>query len=401
MISEQASRLHFSSLIFDTHSDSLARAIDDGEDLGVETGKGHIDLPRMRAGNQMAQFFAAYVDPMRFSPDAAVDRVTAYFDALDTLCARYPDDIEQARNAADVRRITDGGKIAGILCVEGGHAMVDSLDVLRMFHERGVRYMTLTHNNTNNWADGIQDEAAGDAPTDWHKVRVSMARNGWTLDEPVHNGLTSFGREVVREMNRLGIIVDISHVARKTFWDAIETTTKPVMASHSSSWTICRNPRNIDDDQLRAVAQNGGVVCVNYEVTFISDSCNLATREIDRWRDRRLEEIDEEHAGNPDALEQARQAVAEEHGKRSAPELRKPRYTEIVDHVDHMVGVAGIDHVGLGSDFDGCRTPSGMEDCSKVPLITEEMLNRGYSDEDVRKVLGLNVLRVLEAAVGE
>ena len=140
---------------------------------------------------------------------------------------------------------------------------------------------------------------------------------------------------------------------------------------------------------------------MNYEVTFISDSCNLATREIDRWRDRRIEEIEKEYTGDPAGLKEARDAVQEEHGKRSAPELKKPQYTEIVDHIDHMVNVAGIDHVGLGSDFDGSRTPTGMEDCSRVPRITEEMMNRGYSEEDIRKVLGLNVLRVLEASVGE
>ena len=401
MVSERATKLHFSSLVFDTHSDSLARAVDDGEDLGTETGKGHMDLPRMRAGNQNAQFFAAYVNPSRFSPHEAVERTTAYFDAFDELCAKYPGELEQARTAADVRRITSAGKLAGTLCVEGGHAIVDSLDVLRIFHERGVRYMTLTHNNSNNWADGIQDESGDDAPTNWGKSRDAMFRNGWTLDEPRHNGLTDFGREVVREMNRLGMIVDISHVARKTFWDAIETTTKPVMASHSSAWTICQNPRNINDEQLKAVAENNGVVCVNYEVTFVSQACNLATREIDRRRDARLAEVEKEHAGDPEALTKAQDAVKAEHKERSAPELKKPQYTELVDHIDHMVGVAGIDHVGLGSDFDGSRTPTGMEDCSKVPWITEEMLNRGYSDDDVRKVLGLNVLRVLEVVAGE
>ena len=329
MIGERASNLHFSSLVFDTHSDSLARAVDDGEDLGTETGKGHMDLPRMRAGNQKAQFFASFVDPNRFTPEDAAKRTTSYFDAFDALCAAYPDDIEQARSAADVRRITESGKIAGVLCVEGGHAMVDSLDVLRMFHERGARYMTLTHNNSNNWADGIQEEAGREAPTDWYKVRDAMARKGWVLNEPWHNGLTDFGREVVAEMNRLGVIVDISHVARKTFWDAIETTTKPVIASHSSSWTICKNPRNIDDDQLRAVGENHGVVCVNYEVTFISDSCNLATREIDRWRDRRIEEIEKEYAGDPGRSEGGAGRRA-----RGAREALGPRAEEAPVHRD-------------------------------------------------------------------
>lgn len=399
MVNDRASDLHFSSLVFDTHSDSFARTVDDGVDLGSETGRGHMDLPRMRAGGLNAQFFAAAVVPTRFGPQEAVDRVTAHFDAFDHLCAKYPAELEQARTAADVRRITGDGKIAGVLCVEGGHAMVDSLDVLQTYHGRGARYMTLTHNNGNNWAGGIQDEAGDDAATDWSKTREAIARKGWA--QPRHNGLTDFGREVVGEMNRLGMIVDISHVARKTFWDAIETTTKPVIASHSSAWAICKNPRNINDEQLKAVAENRGVVCVNYEVTFVSQTCNLATREIDRWRDATLAEVEKEHAGDLKAMADAQAAVHAEYTERSAPELKKPQYTELVDHIDHMVGVTGIDHVGLGSDFDGSRTPTGMEDCSKVPWITEEMLNRGYSDDDIRKVLGLNVLRVLEAVVGE
>lgn len=401
MVSERASKLHFSSIIVDGHSDSLGRTVDDGEDLGSKTEKGHMDLPRMQAGNQTAQFFAAFVDPAKFTPDEAVNRTTSYFDAFNALCNKYPDKIEQAWTAADVRRIAGSGKLAGILCVEGGHSMVDDLDVLRMFHKRGARYMTLTHNMSNRWADGIQDEAGDEAPTDWYKNRDALVSRGWLDEKSIHNGLTDFGREVVREMNRLGIIVDISHVARKTFWDAIETTTKPVIASHSSSLTICKNPRNIDDNQLMAVAENNGVVCVNYEVTFVSNSCNLATREIDRWRDRKLEEAEKEYADEPELLNQTQAGIKKEHQQRSEPELKNPQYTEIVDHIDHMVKIAGIDHVGLGSDFDGCRTPTGMEDCSKIPWITEEMMHRGYSDNDVRKILGQNVLRVLEAVVGE
>lgn len=401
MVSKRASSLHFSSLIVDTHSDSLGRMVDGGEDLGIKTEKGHMDIPRMRAGNQTAQFFASFVDPSKFTPGEAVKRTISYFDAFDALCAKYPDDIEQARTSADVRRIAAGGKLAAILCVEGGHAIVDDLDILRMFHKRGARYMTLTHNMSNGWAAGIQDEAGKEAPTDWQKDRDKFINSGWIKEQSKHKGLTTFGREVVREMNRIGVIVDISHVARKTFWDVIETTTKPVIASHSSSFTICNNPRNIDDDQLKAVAKNNGVVCVNYEVTFVSNSCNLATRKIDRWRDQKLEEIDRECSDNPEILKAARDTVKKEHQKRSAPELKKPQYTEIVDHIDHMVKVAGIDHVGLGSDFDGSRTPTGMEDCSRVPWITEEMLSRDYSDNDVRKILGQNVLRVLDTAVGE
>lgn len=395
MLSTKASKLHFSSLVFDTHSDSLARTVDDKEDLGTDTGKGHMDIPRMLAGNQRAQFFAGYVDPAGFNVGQSLERITAYFDAFDTLCINYPNQIEQARTAADVRKITESGKIAGILCVEGGHAMTDDLDILRLFQKRGVRYMTLTHNMSNNWADGIQDESGDEAPTDWSILKERFINQGWIKTTKRHNGLTDFGREVVREMNSLGIIVDISHVARKTFWDVIETTSQPVMASHSSSWSICQNPRNINDDQLRAVSQNNGVVSVNFEVTFISQKCNQETREVDRWRDLEISKIKTSGSGQADALD----AIKKEHARRSAPLLKKPVYTEIVDHIDHMVNIAGIDHVGIGSDFDGSRTPTGMEDCTRVPFLTEEMIKRGYSDDDIKKILGLNVLRVMENVV--
>jgi len=358
----------------DTHSDSLSRAVDDGEDLGKETGRGHMDLPRMRAGHQTAQFFAAFVHPRYLAGGMAVQQVLKYTDALRQLCDRYPDDIEPARTAGDVRRIVGAGKLAGILCLEGGHAIVDDLAVLREFHQLGIRYMTLTHNNTNNWADGV-------------------------LDEPRHDGLTDFGRDVVREMNRLGMIVDISHVAVKTFWDAMETTTRPVIASHSSSWEICQNPRNMNDDQLRAVAVNNGVACVNYEVTFVSQLRNEQEAPISRRREEEFDEATRAHDDDPDAVNRVREEIDARY-KEVVAKLHRPDYTEIADHIDHLVKVAGIDHVGLGSDFDGCRLPIGMKDCTKVPKITEELLHRGYSDGDIKKILGENVLRVMEAAIG-
>ena len=336
MISDHARRLHFSSTIVDTHSDSLARTVDDGDDLGADTGRGHMDLPRMRAGNQTAQFFAAYVHPDYMEQGLAVQRVLRYTDAFRRLCERYPGEIEQARTASDVRRITADGKLAGILCLEGGHAIMDDLAVLREFHELGVRYMTLTHNNTNNWADGV-------------------------LDEPRHDGLTDFGREVVLEMERVGVMVDISHVAVKTFWDVMETVTKPVIASHSSCWAICQNPRNMRDDQLRAVAKNGGVVHVNYEVTFVGQRRN---EEETALREAELAALDSLRGpGSPDT----RRKETEARYDALVRKLDRPHYTEIVDHIDHVVEVAGIDHVGLGSDFDGCRLPTGMEDCARVP----------------------------------
>ena len=376
MVSERASRLHFSSIVVDTHSDSISRAVDGGEDLGRETGRGHMDLPRMRAGNVTAQFFACYVSPDQIPKKRCIQRVLDQADAVKQLCAGYPDEIQLARTAKDVRRIAGDGKLSAILCIEGGHAIEDDLAVLRQFHELGIRYMTLTWNNTNNWADGV-------------------------LDKPRHDGLNDFGRDVVREMNRLGMIVDISHVAVKTFWDVLETTSKPVIASHSSAWEICRHPRNMNDDQLRALPKNGGVVCVNFETSFVSEPYRLELADLNRRQDQELEEAGERHADDTPALERAQEDVKAKYKDIRLSEIKLPHYTEIVDHLEHLIRVAGIDHVGLGSDFDGCVTPEGMEDCTRVPWITEELVRRGYSDDDIKKVLGENVLRVMEDVIGE
>ena len=354
MISERARDLHFSSVVVDTHSDSLVWMIDEGEDLAVDLAHRHVTLPKMRAGGVSAQFFAGWADPARFGPETYVRRTLDFIDAMHRTCAEHPDEIELARTASDIRRLKAAGKLAAVLCVEGGHSIDDDLAVLRDYHQLGVRYMTLTWNNTNNWADGILDEAR-------------------------HNGLTEFGREVVREMDRLGIMVDVSHASVKTFWDALETTSKPVLASHSSCTEICDHPRNLNDEQLSAVAENGGVACVTYVPNFVSERLRL-----------QLEELGMAGTEGEDAY------------RRVAGELELPDHTEIADHIDHMVKLAGIDHVGLGSDFGVLRTtPIGMEDCSRVPWLTEELLRRGYTDDAVRKILGENILRVMETVIGE
>ena len=376
MVSERASTLHFSSTVVDTHSDSIHRAVDGGEDLGQATGREHMDLPRMREGNVTAQFFACFVAPRLIAKKQCIQRVLDMADAVKQLCARYPDEIELARTAGDVRRNADSGKLSAILCIEGGHAIEDDLAVLRQFYELGVRYMTLTWNNTNNWADGV-------------------------LDEPRHNGLNDFGRDVVREMNRLGMIVDISHVAVKTFWDVLETTSKPVIASHSSAWELCNHPRNMNDDQLRAMPENGGVVCVNFETSFISEPYRLQRVEVDRRMDQEMKEARERHGDDTAALEEAEDEIRDRYRDIRQSEIELPSYTLIADHLDHLIQMAGIDHVGLGSDFDGCVLPEGMEDCSKMPWITEELVRRGYSDADIKKVLGENVLRLMEQTIGE
>ena len=358
MVTQRARDLHFSSIVVDTHSDSIGWVLDRGEDLADDISGRQVTLPKMRQGGLTAQFFAAWSNPVRYPQEAAIRRTLGFIDALRQACDRNAGQIEIALTAADVRRLKAEDKLAAVVCVEGGHSIEDDLGVLRVYHDLGVRYMTLTHNNTNMWADGI-------------------------LDDPRHDGLSDFGRDVVREMNRLGMIVDISHVAVKTFWDAVETSEKPVMASHSNASALCGHPRNMNDDQLRAVAESNGVVCATFVPQFVSEGLRRQVEELDLAA---VGTYDTQHVG---PIEDA------------ADELAMPSYTEVVDHIDHMVEVAGIDHVGLGSDFGVISTtPVGLEDCSRFPILTEEMLVRGYSDGDVRKVLGENVLRVMEDVIG-
>ena len=368
-ISKRARDIHYSSLVVDTHSDSLAWPTRHGIDIGQPQDETHMDLPRMKEGNQNVQFFACFAAPSWIEKKRVVQVTLDYMDSFHTLMRSYPEQIEQATTADDVRRITDAGKLAGILCVEGGHSIDDDLGILRMYHHLGARYMTLTWNNTNNWADGV-------------------------LGEPRHGGLNHFGKEVVREMNRLGMLVDISHVAPATFWDAIATTTKPVIASHSSAKAICAAPRNLDDDQIKAVANNGGVIGVNYEITFVGESYRVAKNAVDDEKAEEIKRAEKDHPAGSEGLGNALREIDGRYDEKVA-ELSKPHYTEIVDHIDHMVSVAGIEHVGLGSDFDGATMPEGMEDCTKVPLITDALVSRGYSAGDIRKILGENFMRVM------
>lgn len=376
MVSERASKLHYSSIIVDTHSDSIDRAVDRGEDLGRETGQGFMDLPRMRRGNLTAQFFACFVDPKYIAERKSIQRVLDMADAVKQLCAQNPLEIGLARTASDVRRLSAEGKRSAILCVEGGHAIEDDLAVLRQFHELGVRYMTLTWHNTNNWADGILDEAR-------------------------HNGLTDFGREVVREMNRLGMMVDVSHASIKTFWDAIEATSRPIIASHSSCWSICQHPRNMNDDQLRAMARNGGVVCVCFINPHISESYRQHLDSLDQRKMQELRGLEERFSPGSAALDTAVKDLGTRYEEVTKSEIVLPNYTEIVDHIEHIIQVAGVDHVGLGADLNFSSIPRGMEDCTKYPWITEELVRRGYSDEEIKKVLGENVLRLMEEVIGQ
>src|SRR5437764_403354 len=347
----------------DTHADTPSEFLDHPFDLGALNSRGHFDYPRMKAGGLDAEFFAAYV-PAKYANKGAAAYCMKIMETIHEMADNYPSWVHFATSTAGIRAAVAENRRAILIGIEGGHAIEDSLDLLRAFYRFGARYMTLTHTNTNNWADSSTDTAK-------------------------HNGLTDFGKQVVLEMNRLGMLVDISHVSDKTFYDAIATSRAPVIASHSSARVFSDHPRDMTDDMLRAIAKNHGVVGVNFYPVFLSEEVRKASKE----RDERLKtQIDALKAKDPsegDVYETELKKLMD------ANPIPKVSYTAIVDHIDHMVKVAGIDSVGIGSDFDGIpNTPTGMEDVSDLPSIRKELARRDYSDADIRKIMGENFMRV-------
>lgn len=368
-LTDEALRIHASAILFDGHNDlpwqirEKADSSFDNLDIAHPQKDLHTDIPRLRRGGVGAQFWSAYVPPETMRDGGATRMVLEQIDLIHRMARRYPDTFEIAYSADDVVRIKDAGKIASLIGVEGGHAIENSLGVLRMLYALGVRYMTLTHSETIDWADSA-------------------------TDEPRHDGLSSLGEEVVREMNRLGMLVDISHVSVDTMRDVLRVSRAPVIASHSSAYAIAAHPRNVPDDVLRLMARNGGVVMVNFFSGFIHpEAARRMETVFEIFRELREKYPDEE--GYRDAVRQWRKAN---------PIPRGTVHT-VVDHIEHIVNVAGVDHVGLGSDFDGVsQLPEQLEDVSCFPYITQELLNRGYSEDEIHSILGGNVLRALQKA---
>jgi membrane dipeptidase len=367
-ISPQARELHFQSIVVDTHDDTTQRLLDPKFDFGARHSDGSVDIPRMREGGLSAIFFSIWI-PGTVTGPTAVQRALDQINAVRETVARHPNDLVLCTTADEIRHAKAAGKFAVLMGVEGGHMINNSLANLDKFFALGVRYMTLTHTVNTDWADASTDQAA-------------------------HNGLTDFGRQVVREMNRLGMMVDISHVADKTFYDVLAVSKAPVIASHSSCRALCNAPRNMTDDMIKALAAKGGVIQINYHVGFLSQQFQDAQKahpelgkEIEAEAKKRCGE--NEACLLIEADKVTREMVAQ--GK-----LPRVDWTEIVKHIDHAVKLVGADHVGLGSDFDGADMPYGMEDASDVPRITDALLAKGYSPADVRKILGGNTLRLMQ-----
>src|SRR5919112_123734 len=370
----RALALQKKAIVVDGHNDIPTIMADEDYDIGVPSaGKYHTDIPRLKQSGLTGEFFSIYVDRQYATPDwvsknyvregGSARRALDLIDVSYRMLEKYPRDLMLATSTADIMRAKREGKVGVLMGIEGGHAIENSLSALREFYRLGVRYMTLTHNNTNEWADACCDEAR-------------------------HNGLSEFGKEVVREMNRLGMFVDISHVSDKTMSDALDVSKAPVIASHSSARVFSNHKRNIPDELLRRIAQNGGVVMVNFYSVFLDEKVRQASVERDARLKTQRDALSAQFKDDPKRLGEELQKLDD------ANPLPTTTVGVLVDHIDHIAKVAGVDHVGLGSDFDGGVTlPEGMRGVEDLPVITYELLRRGYSERDVLKILGGNFMR--------
>lgn len=323
----------------------------------------HTDIPRLKEGRVGAQWWSVYV-PAGIPEDEAVKRTMEQIDFVYRMAEKYPDEFEMAYTADDVERIFEDGKIASLIGMEGGHSISNSLATLRMFHELGARYMTITHGRTLDWAD-----AAG--------------------DDPQHDGLTEFGEEVIREMNRLGMLVDLSHVTPATMKDAIRVSEAPVMFSHSNARAISGHPRNVPDDVLQILPEKDGIVMVTFVESFTSEELRQWYAERNGYRSR----VESLYGGQPDIVNEMMEQWMTEN------EMPKSTLEQVVDHIDHIRDQIGVEYIGIGGDYDGISSlPLGLEDVSTYPNLFAELLKRGYSEEDLEKIAGLNMLRVLRGA---
>lgn len=374
VVTKRARTLHDSSLIVDGHADTTQFFLDPSYDLGAHHPDGHfhLDFDKAKAGNLGAQFFSIWVDPGSLETGYAHQALTQ-IDAVYSQVRKNPKSLELVTTADGILKAHKAQKLAALMGIEGGHVIENDLALLRNFYRLGVRYMTLTWSNSTDWAESSGSEivAGVKAP----------------------KGLTDFGKDVVLEMNRLGMLVDISHVSDNTFWDVIKTTQAPIIASHSSARALTDHPRNMTDDMLRAVAKNGGIIMVNYFSGFISQAFLGGLRPLRKEIDEAQSKIHEAYKGKNPGLE----ALASSRARHEiAAKVKRPPLSALIDHIDHLVKFAGIDHVGLGSDFDGISSlPEGIDSAADLPKITQALLDRGYLPQDIRKILGLNLIRVM------
>ena len=367
----EVDRITRDAILIDTHDDVTSLTVE-GYDIATPNKRGQTDLARMK-GFLGAEFFAVYVGAEYTNGNHSANRTLQMIDTVRTdILHNHPADFVFATTAEDIVRAHQQHRVAALMGIEGGHAIEDSLRLLRDYYALGIRYMTLTHFNTNNWAD---------AQGDFDKPEVKH-----------HNGLTSFGKDVVREMNRLGMMVDISHTADKTFYDALETSTAPIIASHSSCRAISSNTRNMTDDMIRALAAKGGTMQINFDCAYLSQRYEDASRPLMAGMRAKYAEIQkiEDHAAREAAMDSMRAEMA------AAPP--PATLADVVAQIDHAVQVGGIDHVGIGTDFDGVScVPAELSSYDKFPALTRALLEKGYTAAGIEKIYGGNLLRVMRA----
>jgi membrane dipeptidase len=365
--------IHRRAIAIDMHADTVQFIIDEGADINTRLKTTHLDAPRMREGGLDAQFFSIWVEPQVYGlkGERAVARADEQIAAIRALAEQHPETWALATTAADIRRAAGEGKLAALMGLEGGYAIDEKLESVERYYRAGVRYMTPAWTYSLSWAG-----SSGDT-------------------EGQTRGLNDFGRKVIGEMNRLGIMVDVSHVSDKTFWDIVETSTSPVIASHSNCRAITNVARNLTDEQIRAIAKTGGVVCVVFYPGFVEPGWKKQKDAFEAQIMPLIEEAGRKAEGNGSIKRIARDRVRE---REYAAHLPATTVARVVDHIDHIVQLVGIDHVGVGSDFDGIQaTPRDLTSVADLPNLTAELLRRGYTEEDVTKILGGNVLRVMEA----
>ena len=365
--------IHKRAIAVDMHADTVQRMLDEHVDLQQQLSDGHFDAVRARAGGLDAQFFSIWVEPQLFGGGGprAVKRADDQIAAIREMAQKHPETWQLATSAADVRRAAQDGKIAALLGLEGGYAIDEKLENVQRYYDLGVRYMSPAWSVSTSWAGSSGDE-------------VGASR-----------GLNDFGKSVVREMNRLGMMVDVSHVSDKTFWDIVNTSTKPVVATHSACRAIADVPRNLTDDMIRALAQTGGVVNVIFYPEHIEPGWSELKKKVDVEIAPLVQQASEAEPGDAVHKKLARDRVRQREYARRLPPVYVSR---IVDHIDHIVKLVGVDHVGIGSDFDGVQaTAADLGTVADLPNLTKELLKRGYSEADVDKVLGGNMLRVMDA----
>ncbi len=372
--SQSVKRLHRKATLVDTHNDVLSSGVLDGIDISNRTTEGHSDLVRWKEGGLDVQFFSVFTGVKARNKEGFFQDAVAEIDSLQRLVNRNPNSMILATDYSEVKKGIRQGKLVSLIGVEGGHMIEDDMGKLVQLRKMGMRYMTLTWNNSTSWASSAKDETENPA---------SLKQKG----------LNDFGKDVVRKMNELGVIVDLSHTGEQTFYDAIATTTKPVILSHSSVWNICPVFRNVKDEQIKAVAKNGGVICINFYSGFISKKWDETQKFLIGQNKKIL--MGSNWNSDLDSIKR------EEKWKEFYSEqmnLVRPSISDLVDHIDYIVKLVGDDYVGIGSDYDGVGSlPIGLEDVTTYPKITKELVRRGYSKKSIRKILGDNVLRVMKA----